>query len=235
MDQIWTAIITTACTVAVSLLVTYIFNKVSGLPKKLNEEKKAREARIASLEAADKKLDEKINTKFAELETKLEEKALEITNKIITKQTELLPRLEKVEEAVSHYPEYRAQSIAIQAQLEKTDKSILALCETIKDQVISNGEKMDARLGDLERREKNSLRAKILNEYRLYTDDRKNPMQAWTEMEHHSFFKLVEDYESLGGNDYVHNVIIPAMNELDVISMNQLTKIKDLYDSRSVK
>lgn len=52
-------------------------------------------------------------------------------------------------------------------------------------------------------------------------------------MEHHSFFKLVEDYESLGGNDYVHETIIPAMNELDVIRMSELDKLKELYQSRS--
>ena len=51
-------------------------------------------------------------------------------------------------------------------------------------------------------------------------------------MEHHSFFKLVEDYESLGGNDYVHSTVLPAMNELDVISMSDSDKLKELYQSR---
>ena len=54
-------------------------------------------------------------------------------------------------------------------------------------------------------------------------------------MEHHSFFKLVEDYESLGGNDYVHGTILPAMNELDVIAMSELERVKELYDSRTTK
>ncbi len=231
MDQLWTAIITTVCTVAASLLVTYIFNKVSGLPKKINDEKKAREGRIAGLEEADKNLEAKFNSKFNELENKIDEQAVELSNKITAKQNAMLSRLEVVEEAVSHYPEYRAQSLRIQKELQCKDESILAVCEKIE----KIGQKLDDRLIELERREKNSLRAKILNEYRLYTDERKNPRQAWTEMEHHSFFKLVEDYESLGGNDYVHSVVLPAMNELDVISMDQLTKIKDLYDSRNVK
>ena len=142
-------------------------------------------------------------------------------------------RLAKVEEAVGHYPEYRAQSLKIQDQLEQTDNHILEVCDSIKSAVIANGERIDKRLGDLEKREKNALRAKILDEYRLYTDERKNPMKAWSEMEHHSFFKLVEDYESLGGNDYVHKTIIPAMNELDVISMSDPDKLKELYQSRS--
>ena len=191
MDQIWIAILTTAGTVFASLLVTFIFNKVSGLPQEIKKQKKEQQKKIDNIEA----------------------------------------RLENAEEAISHYPEYRAQSLRIQRELQCKDESILSVCEKIE----KIGEKLDERLIELERREKNSLRAKILNEYRLYTDERKNPMQAWTEMEHHSFFKLVEDYESLGGNDYVHGTILPAMNELDVIAMSELEKVKELYDSRTTK
>lgn len=199
MDQIWTAVITTACTVLASLVVTFIFNKIAGVPQEIKKQKEAQQKKITSLE-----------------------------NKI----NDLAARVEDNEEAISHYPEYRAQSLRIQEQLQNSDASILAVCDTIKEAVLANGEKMDRRLGDLERREKNSLRAKILNEYRLYTDEYKNPTQAWSEMEHHSFFKLVEDYESLGGNDYVHGTILPAMNELDVIPMDDLIGLKKLYESR---
>ena len=192
--------IVAAVTCLASLLVTFIFNKVAGIPKELKKQREADRKRVSILEETVEKMEE---------------------------------RLAKVEEAVGHYPEYRAQSLQIQNQLEKTDNHILEVCDSIKSAVIANGERIDKRLGDLERREKNALRAKILDEYRLYTDDRKNPMKAWSEMEHHSFFKLVEDYESLGGNDYVHKTIIPAMNELDVISMSDSDKLKELYQSRS--
>ena len=182
------------------LIVTFIFNKVAGIPKELKKQREADRERVVNLEETVEKMEE---------------------------------RLAKVEEAVGHYPEYRAQSLKIQNQLEQKDNHLLEVCNSIKAAVIANGEKIDKRLGDLENREKNALRAKILDEYRLYTDERKNPMKAWSEMEHHSFFKLVEDYESLGGNDYVHETIIPAMNELDVISMSELDKLKELYQSRS--
>lgn len=192
--------IVAAVTCLASLLVTFIFNKVAGIPKELKKQRDSDRKRVTSLEEAIEKME---------------------------------GRVAKVEEAVSHYPEYRAQSLQIQNQLEQTDKHILEVCDSIKSAVIANGERLDKRLGDLEKREKNALRAKILDEYRLYTDERKNPMQAWSEMEHHSFFKLVEDYESLDGNDYVHGTIIPAMNELDVISMSDSDKLKELYQSRS--
>lgn len=192
--------IVAAVTCFASLLVTFIFNKVAGIPKELKKQREADRNRVSTLEETVEKMEARIAT---------------------------------VEEAISHYPEYRAQSLQIQSQLEQTDKNILEVCDSIKSAVINTGERLDKRLGDLEKREKNSLRAKILNEYRLYTDERKNPMQAWSEMEHHSFFKLVEDYESLGGNDYVHGTIIPAMNELDVISMSDSDKLRELYQSRS--
>ena len=193
--------IVAAVTCLASLLVTFIFNKVAGIPKELKKQRESDRKRIANIEETVEKMEE---------------------------------RLAKVEEAVGHYPEYRAQSSQIQAQLKQTDNHILEVCDSIKSAVIANGERLDKRLGDLERREKNALRAKILDEYRFYTDERKNPLKAWSEMEHHSFFKLVEDYESLGGNDYVHGTIIPAMNELDVISMSDSDRLKELYQSRSI-
>ena len=192
--------IVAAVTCLASLLVTFIFNKVAGIPKDLKKQRESDRKRIENIEETVEKMEE---------------------------------RLAKVEEAVGHYPEYRAQSLQIQTQLKQTDNHILEVCDYIKSAVIANGERLDKRLGDLERREKNALRAKILDEYRFYTDERKNPLKAWSEMEHHSFFKLVEDYESLGGNDYVHGTIVPAMNELDVISMSDLDKLKELYQSRS--
>jgi hypothetical protein len=54
-------------------------------------------------------------------------------------------------------------------------------------------------------------------------------------MEEHSFRKLLEDYEALGGNDYVHDIVIPDMNRLNVIPMSNVMKLKELYDSRRVK
>ena len=223
MDQLWTAVITTVCTVAASLVVTYLFNKLSGLPKKLGEEKKAREQKIKQLEQ-----------KNAELETKLEVVDTELRTLVNTKVATLNTRVEIVEEATSHYPEYRAQSLAIQGQLKEADRAIVDLCREIKDEVKANGEMMNERLSSLEVRERNALRAEILKQYRLYTDERKNPMKAWTSMEHHSFGKLVEDYESLGGNEYVHHTILPAMDQLEIISIDNLEVVKQLYDSRSV-
>lgn len=91
------------------------------------------------------------------------------------------------------------------------------------------------RISDLESRNKNALHAKILEEYRLFTDAKKNPRKEWSEMEHHSFFQLVRDYESLGGNNFIHSVVVPEMNQLGVVPMADLEGLKVLYASRQIE
>lgn len=144
-------------------------------------------------------------------------------------------RLDKIEEVVDNLPKYRAQSLKIQEELQCADTTILDLCAEIKDDVVRNRVIVLEKLERLENREKNALRSKIVAEYRLYTDDYKNPMLAWSEMESHSFWKLVEDYEGLGGNDYVHGTVIPAMHKLRVINMDDLEALTELYASRRAR
>ena len=141
-------------------------------------------------------------------------------------------RLDKLEEAVDNLPIYREQSLKIQEELKDADVDIKGLCNTIKNEVNASREMLDTRLKSLENREKNTLRDKIYQLWRTFTDERLNPMQAWTEMEKHSFDELVKDYESLGGNDYVHKVILPDMIKLKIITMDNLILVKQLYESR---
>lgn len=136
---------------------------------------------------------------------------------------------------IDKMPSYRQQSLSIQESLKESDKEIVELCHTIANEVLQNRNEVMDKLVRLENREKNALRAKILEEHRLYTDESRNPMQAWSEMEEHSFRELVKDYEALGGNDYVHHVVLPEINHLDVIPMNDLDRLKELYDSRRVR
>ena len=143
-------------------------------------------------------------------------------------------KIAALETAINALPVYRAQSLSIQTQLQNTDKEILCLCSTIKDSVKENQDILNTRLDRLEKREKNALRAKILDEYRLFTDISKNPMRAWSEMEHHAFFELVRDYEDLDGNDYVHSTVLPAMNELEVVLMSNKLRLAELMSSRTL-
>lgn len=156
-------------------------------------------------------------------EEQLKQENIERDNKIAT-----------LEAAVNALPGYRAQSIQIQQQLQSTDKDILDACNAIKESVKENQNVLNYRLDRLEKREKNAIRAKLLEEYRLFTDESKNPMLAWSEMEHHAFFELVKDYEELKGNDFVHSTVLPAMNELTVILMSDKQALLELMHSRKI-
>lgn len=158
-----------------------------------------------------------------------------IVNNLILRIDSQEQNIKKLQDIVDKLPQYREQSLKIQAELKDTDNSITELCETIKNEVVENRKEVMQKLNRLEEREKNALRAKILEEHRFYTDEQRNPLKAWSEMEEHSFRKLVEDYEALGGNDYVHEIVLPDMNLLDVISMQDSIKLKELYDSRKIK
>ena len=158
-----------------------------------------------------------------------------IINNLILRMDSQEQNIKKLQDVVDKLPQYREQSLQIQAELKEADISVKELCETIKNEVVENRKEVMQKLDRLEEREKNALRAKILEEHRFYTDEQRNPLKAWSEMEEHSFRKLVEDYEALGGNDYVHEIVLPDMNRLDVISMQDLARLKELYDSRKIK
>ncbi len=142
-------------------------------------------------------------------------------------------KIATLEAAVASLPGYREQSIQIQQQLQAADTTILATCQQIQAGVAENQRILNARLDKLERREKNALREKLLDEYRLMTSDKLNPSKCWSEMEHHAFFELVRDYEDLGGNDYVHSTVLPEVNELMVIPMSDTVALKKMYDLRN--
>ncbi len=147
---------------------------------------------------------------------------------------ENLIRDKKITAIETDLPIFHQQSIKIRTELQETDKTILETCNKIQESVLVNQKILNQRLDRLEKREKNALRAKILADHRLFTNKEKNPKQAWSEMEHHSFFELVKDYEDLNGNDYVHSVVIPDMNRLEVISMTDLKRLEELYKSRQI-
>ena len=194
-------VLTSIGTLILTLTVTLLFNKMISLPKEFKKHKDKEKANEEQLKQENRARDSKIAA---------------------------------LEAAVNALPGYRAQSLQIQQQLQNADKDILAACTDIKNSVLDNQHILNERLDRLEKREKNAIRAKLLNEYRLFTDESKNPMLAWSEMEHHAFFELVRDYEDLGGNDYVHSEVIPNVNKLDVVSMTNKEDLLKLMNSRKL-
>lgn len=158
-----------------------------------------------------------------------------LKDKIIGSYEEREQQKEDIKEAldgVRALPTYRQKSFEIQQELRKNDNTIIDTCREIQNGVNENNRVLNERLDKLEDRERNALRAKILDMHRLFTSKKKNPMQAWTEMERDAFNDLIADYESLNGNGHVHTVVIPEMNLLRVIPMTDIKAVAELFHSR---
>lgn len=115
------------------------------------------------------------------------------------------------------YPMYRAQSIQIQNDLETKISGV----RDEESNIMKEIKKISDRIAKMEEgareREKNRLRDLLIKYYKHYTSLEANPSQSWTDMEKMSYDALLKDYEELGGNDYIHLTVDPAMKELNVI------------------
>lgn len=115
------------------------------------------------------------------------------------------------------YPMYRAQSTQIQSDLETKIRGV----RDEESNIMKEIKKISDRIAKMEEgareREKNRLRDLLIKYYKHYTSLEANPSQSWTDMEKMSYDALLKDYEELGGNDYIHLTVDPAMKELNVI------------------
>lgn len=112
-----------------------------------------------------------------------------------------------------------------QNNLEIILKEILEVQKTIveKQRIFEE----ENRLHDL-----NKLRDRLLQSYRYYTSDEKNPLKAWSEMEQEAFEKLFKDYESLGGDGFMHTAVEPAVAELEIVRIDNHNRMTELMKSR---
>lgn len=133
--------------------------------------------------------------------------------------------LKEALEAVRKYPEYRQQSIKIQEKLENEIQEL----RKAQDEHTCCLLKMEE---NSQRRERNKLRDRLLQNYRYYTSKEHNPRQEWTRMESETFWECFADYENMNGNGYMHSVVQPEMNLLGIIEMDDASGIAELMHSR---
>lgn len=123
-------------------------------------------------------------------------------------------RIEKLEEAYKEIPDM---------------KKDISQAKAASDRVLN---KLNQIENDNKKREMRKLQNALLENYRLYADINRNPMQAWSKMEANAFWDLFEEYEAVGGDGFMHSEVQPAMQKLIVIPMNDLEKLEELMHSR---
>lgn len=115
----------------------------------------------------------------------------------------------------------------------ETQNSLIGEIKNLSDTQNSFAEQFNKFKNELDEQQLNKLRDRLLQIYRFYSSDEKNPLQAWTEMEKDAFDQLFKDYEKLGGDGYMHSVVEPEMRNLEVIKMTDHGLITNLMKSRN--
>ena len=121
-------------------------------------------------------------------------------------------KLESAYAVTQKYPIYHQESIDIRDGLKKEIQEIRDYCSTLMKRFEEIEEQN-------KKRECSKLRDMLLQNYRYYTNECQNPSKSWTRMESEAFWELFEEYENAGGNGYMHSVVRPAMELLDVVEV----------------
>ena len=214
MQNVGGTILATVLSVLVTLTLTFLFNKLIALPKAMQAQREQEQADMEARAAAERLYKEGIEK-----------------------------RLQRVEAAVDALPAYRQQSIQIQqelrtgqqevkAELKAEQSRIVQLCQNMSDALTTLTADFKEAQAQTNEREKNDLRQKLIREYNLFADSRRNPSRAWSEMEHNAFMSQVRDYEALGGNDFIHRTVLPAMSILEVVPMDNIVRLEEVMSSR---
>lgn len=127
---------------------------------------------------------------------------------------ELLNMLLNDHERMGAYEENRlhdrAQSFEIQKQLVDAQTNLAEQLKTVSFQISEMQRKTDERFAESEEKNNKRIRAelkdKIMRAYRIYHE-----RQSWNEMEKEALEDLIEEYQKVGGNSFVHKVIVPEM------------------------
>ena len=104
--------------------------------------------------------------------------------------------------------------------------------DEIKKIQVQQGKQLNDMQEMSDRRERNKLRDKLLQNFRFYTNDKSNPLKAWTSNEADTFWDLFKDYEDAGGDGFIHTDVQPAMNRLNVIDISDIDSVVELMQSR---
>lgn len=139
---------------------------------------------------------------------------------------------------VRQMPNYRQQSIQIQGQLEQKITNVHDEMNNKFDDVANKFdavmERLNAMDADNKKRARNRIREELMQGHRMFTDPIKNPMKAWSSLEHDSWFAQYEDYLECHGNGDMQYRICPEMNNLEVIHMDDTEKLYELMHSRKL-
>jgi hypothetical protein len=241
MQNVGATILATVLSVLITLIVTLVFNKLVAMPAAIRKEKEAHRKEIeamkaeqATLKAELAEVHEAVNklpgyrtqSLCIQDELRAQDNALlETCRAIQTNMTAMKNDIQGTltDLRVGQETMHRAQA-ELQQDLADSNQSLHASIDKTNEDLVL-----------LKKSKKDELRIQLINQYHLFTDPVQNPTLAWSDMEYHAFDQLVQDYEKLGGNDYIHGTVLPAMNELEIIPTTNVRRLEEVMNARHAR
>ena len=229
-----TTILATALSVLVTLIITLVFNKLVTIPAAIKKQKEAHRLELAEMRTEICDLKMKVQEQQAVIDALpgYRQQSLALQGELRAADTALLTTCQSIQESMrSMQTEVQATLITLQNGQTELQHGLERNTQNLQEGLNRNSEDLTL----LKKSKKDELRIQIINQYHLFTDPQQNPLLAWSEMEFHAFDQLVQDYEHLGGNDFVHDTVLPATNRLEIVPMTNVSRLEEVMNARHAR
>ena len=229
-----TTILATVLSVLVTLIITLVFNKLVAVPAAIKKQKEAHRLELTEMQTEIRDLKTKVQEQQAVIDAlpSYRQQSLTLQNELRAADTALLTTCQAIQESMRNMQtEVQATLITLQSGQTELQHGLERNTQNLQEGLNRNSEDLTL----LKKSKKDELRIQIINQYHLFTDPQQNPLLAWSEMEFHAFDQLVQDYEHLGGNDFVHDTVLPATNRLEIIPMTNISRLEEVMNARHAR
>lgn len=233
-NSVGDTILATVISVIITLILTLVFNKLVTIPAAIKKQKEAHKQELEEMKAEQ----ERQKKQIVSLQSVVDElpryraQSLRLQGELQAADNSLLETCQTIQTNM----QLMRSDIQTTLQFLQNGQTDLAAGLERNTQNLQNGlEKNNQDLALLKKSKKDELRIQLINQYHLFTNPILNPSLAWSEMEYHAFNQLVQDYEKLGGNDFVHDTVLPAIAQLEIVPMSNVIRLEEIMNARHSK